>query len=78
MTKQIFAYYKGMLSPLLADIPSNAVLFGVYEFVLRSICLNHADQKPHLLECCCLYYFKGLLQEALLVLDMQWQYVQQR
>lgn len=40
-----------MLSPLLADIPSNAVLFGIYEFVLRSICQNHKDNKPHLLEC---------------------------
>lgn len=40
-----------MLFPMLADIPSNAVLFGLYELTLRAICPNSYELRPHLLEC---------------------------
>ncbi|CAD8116168.1 unnamed protein product [Paramecium sonneborni] len=46
----ILAYYKGMSSPLLADIPSNAVLFGIYEYVFREISSNNKEKKPYILE----------------------------
>lgn len=36
---------------MLADIPSNAVLFGLYELTLRAICPNSYELRPHLLEC---------------------------
>ncbi|CAD8096043.1 unnamed protein product [Paramecium sonneborni] len=32
------AYYKGMLSPILAEVPCNAVMFAVYEAVYRELC----------------------------------------
>lgn len=40
-----------MLSPVLADMPSNAVMFAVYEMIFRQINSNPDKNKSHLKEC---------------------------